>query len=232
FVERALAAMPDAPVLVDRFLEDAYEFDVDALCDGDDVYIAGVMQHIEEAGVHSGDSEGIMPPYDVTPEIEHPLCRHTRRIGRALRVHGLLNMQFALHRDGVYVLEANPRASRTVPYVSKALGLPLARLATDLALGARLRDLRLPPEGVLRGYAVKKPVFPFNKFPDASVYLGPEMRSTGEVMSWAPSIGQATEKAWVAAGCQLPQGGHAYLSLNDHDKRRAPEIARAFADLG
>jgi carbamoyl-phosphate synthase large subunit len=232
FVERALAAMPDAPVLIDRFLEDAYEFDVDALSDGEETWIAGVMQHIEEAGVHSGDSECLLPPYQVTPEIERQLCDATRRIARALQVRGLLNMQFALVKDRVYAIEANPRASRTVPFVGKATGVPLARLATDIALGARLADLGLPAEGCMRGHAVKKPVFPFNKFPEASVYLGPEMRSTGEVMAWAPTMGQATEKAWVAAGCQLPQRGHAYLSLNDHDKRRAPEVGRAFQELG
>jgi carbamoyl-phosphate synthase large subunit len=232
FVERALAAMPEAPVLIDRFLEDAYEFDVDALSDGEDTWIAGIMQHIEEAGVHSGDSECLLPPYQVTPEIERQLCDATRRIARALKVRGLLNMQFALHGDRVYAIEANPRASRTVPFVSKAIGVPLARLATDVALGARVRDLGLPAEGCMRGHAVKKPVFPFNKFPDASVYLGPEMRSTGEVMAWAPSIGQATEKAWVAANFRLPQQGAAYISLSDHDKRRAAEVARAFQDLG
>ncbi len=232
FVERALAAMPDAPVLIDKFLEDAYEFDVDALADGEQVYIAGIMQHIEEAGVHSGDSECLLPPYQITPEISAQLADATRRIALALHVRGLLNMQFALHRGTVHVIEANPRASRTVPFVSKATGVPLARLATDLALGARLRDLALPPEGSMLGHAVKKPVFPFNKFPDASVFLGPEMRSTGEVMAWAPTMGQATEKAWVAAGCKLPHTGNAYISLNDHDKRRAAEVARAFTDLG
>jgi carbamoyl-phosphate synthase large subunit len=224
--------MPDAPVLIDRFLEDAYEFDVDALSDGETTYIAGVMQHIEEAGVHSGDSECLLPPYQISEAVAHQLTDYTRRISRALCVRGLLNMQFALLDGVVYVIEANPRASRTVPFVSKATGVPLARLATDLALGARLGDLGLPPEGSMLGHAVKKPVFPFNKFPDASVYLGPEMRSTGEVMAWAPGIGPATQKAWIAAGCRLPLRGNAYISLNDRDKRRAPEIGRAFRDLG
>jgi carbamoyl-phosphate synthase large subunit len=232
FVERALAAMPDAPVLLDRFLEDAFEFDVDALSDGEETYIAGIMQHIEEAGVHSGDSECLLPPYAITPDVERQLVESTRRIARALNVRGLLNMQFALLDGVIYVIEANPRASRTVPFVSKASGLPLARLATDLALGARLAELGLPPEGRTHGHAVKKPVFPFNKFPDASIYLGPEMRSTGEVMAWAPTLGQATAKAWIAAGCPLPQSGHAYISLNDRDKRRAGEIGGAFAALG
>jgi carbamoyl-phosphate synthase large subunit len=232
FVERAFAVMPDAPVLIDRFLEDAFEFDVDALADGEECYIAGIMQHIEEAGVHSGDSECHLPPYRMDPATELELAATTRRIAAALRVRGLLNMQYALFENRVYVIEANPRASRTVPFVSKATGVPLARLATDVALGARLRDLALPPEGSMEGFAVKKPVFPFAKFPDASVYLGPEMRSTGEVMSWAPATGTATLKAWIAAGCKLPRAGTAYLSLNDHDKRRAPEIAREFQDLG
>jgi len=232
FVERAFAAMPDAPVLIDRFLEDAFEFDVDALADGEDCYIAGIMQHIEEAGVHSGDSECHLPPYELSAEATSELAETTRRIAAALRVRGLLNMQYALFEGRIYVIEANPRASRTVPFVSKATGVPLAKLATDVALGARIRDLALPAEGSMKGFAVKKPVFPFAKFPDASVYLGPEMRSTGEVMSWAPAIGTATLKAWVAAGCKLPHTGNAYLSLNDHDKRRAPEIGRAFKDLG
>jgi carbamoyl-phosphate synthase large subunit len=190
------------------------------------------MQHIEEAGVHSGDSECLLPPYQISEAVGQQLTDFTRRISRALRVRGLLNMQFALLDGVVYVIEANPRASRTVPFVSKATGVPLARLATDLALGARIGDLGLPPEGTMQGHAVKKPVFPFNKFPDASVYLGPEMRSTGEVMAWAPGIGQATQKAWIAAGSRLPLRGNAYISLNDRDKRRAPEIGRAFRDLG
>jgi carbamoyl-phosphate synthase large subunit len=232
FVERAFAAMPDAPVLIDRFLEDAFEFDVDALSDGEETYIAGIMQHVEEAGVHSGDSECLLPPYQITPAIEEQLAKATRAVARALRVRGLLNMQFALLDGVVYVLEANPRASRTVPFVSKATGLPLARLATDIALGARVRDLDLPPEGIVHGHAVKKPVFPFNKFPDASIYLGPEMRSTGEIMTWAPTVGQATEKAWIASGHRLPLSGNAYISLNDRDKRRAAEIGRAFNQLG
>jgi carbamoyl-phosphate synthase large subunit len=232
FAERALAAMPDAPLLVDRFLEDAFEFDVDALSDGETTYIGGIMQHIEEAGVHSGDSECLLPPYQISEDVQRTLADATRAIAQALGVRGLLNMQFALLQGTVYVIEANPRASRTVPFVSKATGLPLARLATDLALGASIHDLSLPPEGRMQGYAVKKPVFPFNKFPDASVYLGPEMRSTGEVMAWAPSLGEATLKAWIASNARLPLEGGAYISLNDSDKRRAPEIGRAFLDLG
>jgi len=232
YVQRALDAMPGAPVLVDRFLEDAFEFDVDALSDGSTTYIAGVMQHIEEAGVHSGDSECLLPPYVLPDAVRTALERTTRQVAEALQVRGLLNMQFAMLDDVVYVLEANPRASRTVPFVSKTLGVPLARLATDIALGSRLADLDLPPEGAVAGYAVKKPVFPFRKFPDAGVYLGPEMRSTGEVMGWAPELGQATLKAWIAADERLPVRGTAYISLNERDKRRAPEIGRAFRELG
>ncbi len=232
FVDRALEAMPGAPVLVDRFLEDAFEFDVDALADGDSAYIAGIMQHIEEAGVHSGDSECLLPPFVLEGELRQALESTTRRIADALQVRGLLNMQFAVLDGVLYVLEANPRASRTVPFVSKTIGVSLARMATEVALGARLADLDLPPEGVLQGFAVKKPVFPFRKFPDANVYLGPEMRSTGEVMGWAPELGQATLKAWIAAGERLPLCGTAYISVNERDKRRAPEVGRAFRELG
>jgi carbamoyl-phosphate synthase large subunit len=156
----------------------------------------------------------------------------TRRLAEALQVKGLLNMQFAVLDGVVSVLEANPRASRTVPFVSKTLGVPLARLATHIALGARLADLDLPEAGSLQGFAVKKPVFPFRKFPDTAVYLGPEMRSTGEVMGWAPDLGQATLKAWIAADERLPVHGTAYISLNERDKRRAVEVAEAFRSLG
>jgi carbamoyl-phosphate synthase large subunit len=232
FVETALSTTPDAPVLIDRFLEDAFEFDVDALCDGESTYIAGIMQHIEEAGVHSGDSECLLPPSVLSESVQKALITATRRIAAALRVKGLLNMQFGLYEDTIYVIEANPRASRTVPFVSKATGLPLARLATQLALGATLDELQLPPENELHGVAIKKPVFPFRKFPLSTVYLGPEMRSTGEVMGWAPGLGQATLKAWLAAGENLPLQGHAYISLNVRDKPRAAEIATSFQRLG
>jgi carbamoyl-phosphate synthase large subunit len=232
FVEKALAAVPDAPILIDRFLEDAFEFDVDALSDGTDTWVAAIMQHIEEAGVHSGDSECLLPPYVLPEDVQQRLLDYTRRIAAALQVRGLINIQYALLDDTVYVIEANPRASRTVPFVSKAIGVPLARLATQLALGDRLRDLGLPPEGRMSGVAVKKPVFPFRKFPLTRVFLGPEMRSTGEVMSWAPDVGQATLKAWLAAGERLPTQGHAYLSLNKTDKARAAAIGHAFVDLG
>ncbi|MFQ5601335.1 MAG: carbamoyl phosphate synthase large subunit, partial [Candidatus Krumholzibacteriia bacterium] len=232
FVERALAAMADGPVLIDRFLEDAFEVDVDALSDGRSTYIAGIMQHIEEAGVHSGDSECVLPPCILPDDVRGSLEDSTRRIAQALEVRGLINMQFAVLDGVVYVLEANPRASRTVPFVSKATGLPLARLATDLALGASMQDLDLPHESSMPGFAVKKPVFPFQKFPAAGVFLGPEMRSTGEVMGWAPDLGQATLKAWVAAGEGLPVRGNAHISLNDADKPRAAEIGRAFHELG
>jgi len=232
FVERAFVAMPDSPVLIDRFLEDAFEFDVDALADGEEAYIAGIMQHVEEAGVHSGDSECLLPPYQITRRSKNSWCARPAPWPGRFGSGGSSTCSSRSWDGIVYVLEANPRASRTVPFVSKATGLPLARLATDLALGARLRDLDLPPEGEIHGHAVKKPVFPFDKFPDASIYLGPEMRSTGEIMAWAPSVGQATEKAWIAAGHRLPLSGHAYISLNDRDKRRAGEIGRAFRDLG
>jgi carbamoyl-phosphate synthase large subunit len=190
------------------------------------------MQHIEEAGVHSGDSECLLPPHVLTDDVRVAIQQATRAIASGLRVKGLLNMQFALLEGTVYVIEANPRASRTVPFVSKATGLPLARLATQLALGASLAQLKLPPEDELHGVAVKKPVFPFRKFPEATVFLGPEMRSTGEVMGWAPGLGQATLKAWLAAGENLPLRGNAYISLNVRDKQRAADVAAPFVELG
>jgi carbamoyl-phosphate synthase large subunit len=232
YVSNLFHISPRNTLLIDRFVEDAFEFDVDALSDGESTYIAGVMQHIEEAGVHSGDSECLLPPYILPDSVRSTLEEYTRRIAKALSVRGLINMQFAVLEGIVYVLEANPRASRTVPFVSKALGLPLARLATQVALGARIQDFDLPPEGELDGVAIKKPVFPFRKFPAAGVFLGPEMRSTGEVMGWAPDVGQATMKAWIASGERLPIRGNAYISLNEVDKRRAAEIGSAFQELG
>ncbi|UCE01653.1 MAG: carbamoyl-phosphate synthase large subunit [Candidatus Latescibacterota bacterium] len=232
YVRSLFHISPASTLLIDRFVEDAFEFDVDALSDGESTYIAGVMQHIEEAGVHSGDSECLLPPYVLPAAVRATLEEYTRRIAQALSVRGLINMQFAVLEGTVYVLEANPRASRTVPFVSKTLGLPLARLATQIALGARIQELDLPPEGELEGVAIKNPVFPFRKFPAAGVFLGPEMRSTGEVMGWAPDVGQATLKAWIASNERLPIQGNAYISLNEADKRRAAEIGSAFQELG
>ena len=230
---RAIAASPEHPVLLDQFLEDAFEVDVDALSDGEDVVIGGIMQHIEEAGVHSGDSACVIPPFHQTiVERLDQIRDFTRKMARALDVRGLMNVQFAI-KDGVlYVLEVNPRASRTVPFVAKATGVPLAGVAAKVMLGMRLRDLGLTEEPSVSGHFVKEAVFPFVKFPGDDPVLGPEMRSTGEVMGTAPDFGMAFAKAQIAAGSPLPLEGTAFLSVNENDKRGLLPIARELARLG
>jgi carbamoyl-phosphate synthase large subunit len=233
YMEKAVHVSPEHPVLIDRFLEDAYEFDVDAVSDGTDVFIGGVMQHIEEAGIHSGDSSCVLPPYAVTAQQLHTLMTYTRRLALALHVVGLVNVQYAMRDGVVYVLEVNPRASRTVPFVSKATGVPLAKIAAKLMVGRTLKDLNVRGYGWAKHVAIKESVFPFPKFPHARHFLGPEMRSTGEVMGISDSFGVSFAKASLAAGNQLPQAGTVFVSLNDNDKReRAANIVRNFVRLG
>jgi len=233
YMLKAVNVSPDHPVLIDRFLEDAFEFDVDAVSDGTDVFIGGVMQHIEEAGIHSGDSACVLPPYAVTAQQLLMLMTYTRRLALALKVVGLVNVQYAM-RDGViYVLEVNPRASRTVPFVSKATGVPLAKIAAKLMIGRTLADLDVRGYGWAKHVAVKESVFPFPKFPSARHFLGPEMRSTGEVMGISDSFGVAFAKAQIAAGSQLPEKGTVFVSLNDNDKNdRSLNIVRSYVRLG
>jgi carbamoyl-phosphate synthase large subunit len=228
----AASASPDHPVLLDRFLEDAFEADVDAVCDGETVLIGGVMQHIEEAGIHSGDSACVLPPYLLSDDHIAEMKRHTRAFARALGVEGLINVQYAVHEGRTYVLEVNPRASRTVPFVSKATGIPLARVAARVLAGERLVDMGLPEDPVVRDVAVKEAVFPFNKIPDADPQLGPEMRSTGEVMGWADSFGLAFAKAQVSADGSLPLEGRVVVTVHDRDKPAAAPIVRRFHQLG
>jgi carbamoyl-phosphate synthase large subunit len=218
---------------VDRFLEDATEVDVDCLADGDDVLIAGIMEHIEEAGVHSGDSSCVLPAISIGPEQLATIKDYTIRLAKALNVVGLMNTQYAIQNGKVYVLEVNPRASRTVPYVSKATGVPLARLAVQLMTGGKLRDLGYRT-GVLepKQFCVKSPVFPFHKFPGVDPILGPEMRSTGEVMGVGDNFGEAFAKAQLSAGQALPEGGSIFLTVNDRQKAEAVEVARKFVELG
>ena len=231
YFERAVRASPDHPVLVDRFLEDAFEADVDALSDGDRVVIAGVMQHIEDAGVHSGDSACVLPPYLLKDHEIEEMRRLTRRFATELGVVGLINVQFAI-RDGiVYVLEVNPRASRTVPFVSKATGVPFARLAASVMGGRSLSEIDVEDEPTPAGVSVKEAVFPFNKF-DVDIILGPEMRSTGEVMGIDESFGMAFAKAEVSAGNSLPMQGTLIVTVNQHDKPTVTPIIRRFHDLG
>jgi carbamoyl-phosphate synthase large subunit len=231
YFERAVRASPDHPVLIDRFLEDAFEADVDCLADHDDVVIAGVMQHIEDAGVHSGDSACVLPPYMLRDDEVEEMRRLTRQFARSLGVVGLMNVQYAV-RDGiVYVLEVNPRASRTIPFVSKATGVPFARLAARIMGGRRIADLDLPEEPPVAGVAVKEAVLPFNKF-DVDIILGPEMRSTGEVMGFDESFGMAFAKAAISAGGPVPAAGTVCVTVNNRDKATVTPIIRRFHDLG
>jgi carbamoyl-phosphate synthase large subunit len=219
-------------VLVDRFLEGAVEIDVDALCDGEDTYVAAVMQHVEEAGVHSGDSSCVLPALSLSPSDLERVREAVRLLGRALGVVGLFNVQLALVERELFILEANPRASRTVPFASKAIGVNLVQAACRLMTGAPLADLSLPPEGVAAQVSVKAAVFPFARFPGADPVLGPEMRSTGEVMATAADFPSAFAKAERAAGRPLPAGGRVFLSVRDADKEAAVLLGRRLADLG
>jgi carbamoyl-phosphate synthase large subunit len=276
YMKQAVEYSQDRPVLIDKFLEDAIEVDVDALSDGEDVVIGGIMQHIEEAGIHSGDSSCVLPAVDIPEPLLKRMRDYTFKLARALKVIGLMNVQFAIPRrthietpennggtgasvgtgiparpsgselrsttahgkDTVYVLEVNPRASRTVPFVSKATGIPMAKIAARLMTGRKLREFL--PENIERGtdldtgrcFFVKSPVFPWSKFPGVDTVLGPEMRSTGEVMGIADNFGEAFAKAQIAAGQKLPTQGTLFISVTDHDKPHVVEVARRFVDMG
>ncbi|PYQ32011.1 MAG: carbamoyl phosphate synthase large subunit [Acidobacteria bacterium] len=230
YMARAVEAAPGHPILVDHFLEDAIEIDVDAIGDGTDVVVAGVMEHIEEAGIHSGDSTTVIPPYIIGAREQDKIRRRTIELARALNVIGLMNVQYAIYQGELYVLEVNPRASRTVPYVSKATGVPFAKIAAKVMAGHSLRSLGLTTEPRVDGYFVKAPVFPFNRFPREDTVLGPEMKSTGEVMGSSYSFGEAYAKALLGAGTKLPLEGCAFISVNDNDKR--PMVAHLARELG
>jgi carbamoyl-phosphate synthase large subunit len=231
YIEEAAAISAGQPVLIDRYLEDAFEIDVDAVGDGARVVIGGIMEHVEEAGVHSGDSAMVMPPYKVSAYHLSIIRDETERIGLALGVRGLMNVQYALKDEVVYVLEVNPRASRTVPFIAKATGVPLARIAAQIAAGRTLEQLGLLDEPALQGFFVKEAVLPFDKFPGAAVFLSPEMRSTGEVMGHASSFGHAFAKAALGAGQRVPLSGAALITVNDFDKGAIGRIARDLARL-
>jgi carbamoyl-phosphate synthase large subunit len=228
----AVEASPEHPVLIDSFLEDAVEIDVDALADGERVVIAGIQQHIEEAGIHSGDSSCVLPPWGISKEHLDAMRVYTRELARALNVVGLMNIQFAIWRDKVHVLEVNPRASRTVPFVSKATGVPLAKMAARLMVGRKLSEFNLPDELTVDRFYIKTPVFPFVKFPGVDPILGPEMRSTGEVMGVAEGFGSAYLKAQQGAGTKLPREGRVFISVNDQDKGSVVELARDLHEMG
>src|SRR4051812_11180934 len=249
YMQEAVEYSHDRPVLIDRFLEDAIEVDVDALSDGDDVVIGGIMQHIEEAGIHSGDSSCVLPAVDIPPALLDRMREYTFKLAKALKVVGLMNIQFAIPRGNgssgngvqggkVYVLEVNPRASRTVPYVSKATGVPMAKIAARLMTGRKLRDFL--PDFIVRGadldtgncYYVKSPVFPWSKFPGEDTVLGPEMKSTGEVMGVGDTFGEAFAKAQLSAGQSLPTSGTVFISIADRDKTDLADLGKRFVELG
>jgi carbamoyl-phosphate synthase large subunit len=219
-------------VLIDQFIEDAFEVDVDAVGDGEQVVVAGVMQHIEEAGVHSGDSACVLPPYKISLFHMSIIRDYTEKLGKALKVVGLMNVQFAIKDDVVYVIEVNPRASRTVPFVSKATGVPVAKYAAQAQAGKKLAELGFTEMPDVDGFFVKEAVLPFNKFPGADVRLSPEMRSTGEVMGHAAHFGHAFAKAQMAAGTNLPISGGALLTVNDYDKSAALKLGRDLHRMG
>jgi carbamoyl-phosphate synthase large subunit len=232
YMTEAVRVSPEHPILVDKFLEDALEIDVDAIADGERVVVGGVMEHVEKAGVHSGDSACALPPYSLGDDQVEKIKAETRALARELGVVGLLNIQFAIKNEQVFVLEVNPRASRTVPFVSKAIGVPLAKLATRIMLGERLIDLGFAEEREVRHIAVKEAVFPFIKFPGVDTVLGPEMKSTGEVMGVDRDFRKAYVKAQIAAGSPLPTTGKVFLSVKNRDKRAVLQVAKRLADMG
>ena len=232
YIARSADVTEGHPILIDEFLEDAFEFDVDALCDGETVHIGGIMQHIEEAGIHSGDSACVLPPYRITTEAMDEIVRITKALALELNVVGLINLQFAYKDGQVYVLEVNPRASRTVPFVSKATNVPLARIATKLANGVKLKDMDLKQWDKIDHIAVKEAVLPFNKFPSESIFLSPEMKSTGEVMGISDTFGQSFRRASISAGNIIPDSGTVFVSVNDADKMDVIPIARDLHEIG
>lgn len=226
-------ASGEHPVLIDKFLEEAREIDVDAICDGEDVYIAGIMQHIEEAGIHSGDSTSILPPISINKKNLRQIKEFTKRIALELKVIGLINIQFAIKDNIVYVLEANPRASRTIPFVSKTTGIPIITVAAKIIAGKKLKDFKLKSFEDIEYIGVKESIFPFQKFPRVKMFLGPEMRSTGEVMGIAASFGEALAKAQEATGTPVPVKGNIFISVNENDKKKKTlEIIKKYTVLG
>src|SRR5438034_3740096 len=232
YMHAAVQVSRERPILIDKFLEDAYEVDVDALCDDEQVVIAGIMEHIEEAGIHSGDSSCVLPTYQLSEDLRETIRRHTVQLGRALNVVGLMNIQFAVRAGKVYVLEVNPRASRTVPFVSKATGVPIAKIAAKVMTGRKLRDFGLPSELKVNEFYVKSPVFPLERFQGVDTILGPEMKSTGEVMGVDDTFGKAYVKAQISAGSILPKSGVAFISVNQHDKNFISKIASDLLEVG
>jgi len=232
FTRKALLASPGHPILIDKFLEDAVEIDVDAISDGEETIIGGIMEHIEEAGIHSGDSACVLPPQGLMPSIIEQIKESTRAMVRELKVVGLINIQFAIKDEKLFVLEVNPRASRTIPFVSKAIGVPLAKLATKVMVGRTLKELQLTGEVQPQHISVKESVFPFSRFPGVDILLGPEMKSTGEVMGIDADFGRAFAKSQLAAGQLLPTQGTVFVSVKDADKDKVYPVAKQLYEMG
>ncbi len=232
YMRNAIAVSPERPILVDRFLEDATEVDVDCLSDGETIVLGAIMEHIEQAGIHSGDSACVIPPFSLSDAVKTAITEATKSLARELQVSGLMNVQFAVKDETVYVLEVNPRASRTTPFVSKAIGVPLAKLAAKVMAGRKLADLGFTQEVHPTHFSVKEAVFPFNRFPGVDITLGPEMKSTGEVMGIDTDLGLAYAKSQMAAGSPLPRGGNLFLSVKDADKPQAVSLAKEYVELG
>jgi carbamoyl-phosphate synthase large subunit len=232
YMTTAVTISPEHPILIDKFLKDAVEVDVDAICDGETTIIGGIMEHIEEAGIHSGDSACVLPPHTLKPEMLEKIKQASRAMAMELKVLGLMNVQFAIQEDTLYVLEVNPRASRTIPFVSKATGVPLAKLATKVMLGMKLADLGLTTEVTVKHHAVKEAVFPFDRFENVDTLLGPEMKSTGEVMGLDDSVGIAFAKSQLAAGQKIPTGGNVFISVRKRDKPTILPVAKKLEELG
>jgi carbamoyl-phosphate synthase large subunit len=233
YMREAVRVSGENPVLIDRYLNDAIEVDVDCICDGESVYVAGVMEHIEEAGIHSGDSACSLPPYSLSPAMITELKSETEAMAKALNVIGLMNVQYAIKDDTIYVLEVNPRASRTVPFVAKATGVPIAKIGARVMAGAKLAtDFKLDDDSIAPHVAVKEAVFPFARFPNVDTILGPEMKSTGEVMGLDSSFERAFAKAQLGAGVILPMSGTVFLSVKDADKKGLPSLARRLTEMG
>jgi carbamoyl-phosphate synthase large subunit len=231
YITDAVVVSGASPVLIDGYLADAIEVDVDALCDGDEVFVCGIMEHIEEAGIHSGDSACVLPPHSLSQDILSELKRQTVEMALALKVGGLMNVQYAVKGGDIYVLEVNPRASRTVPFVAKTIGKPVAKIAARIMAGESLADFELHEDG-FDHIAVKEAVFPFARFPGVDTILGPEMRSTGEVMGIDRAFPLAFAKSQLGGGTHVPASGTVFISVRDADKPRAVEVARQMADLG
>ena len=232
YMREAVRVSGDSPVLIDRYLNDAVEVDVDCIADGETVYVAGVMEHIEEAGIHSGDSACSLPPYSLSPAMVTELKAETDALARALGVVGLMNVQYAIKDGAVYVLEVNPRASRTVPFVAKATGVAVAKIGACVMAGARLADFKLDDTAIAPHVAVKEAVFPFGRFSGVDTILGPEMKSTGEVMGLDHSFERAFAKSQLGAGVNLPATGTVFLSVREGDKTALVPLARRLVDMG